>query len=59
MVYWRGLKLREDGRRRMGFNLRLAAPDEVGQIQVEHLDGFDTWTMDASRAARCVADMWF
>ena len=58
LAYWSPIEPREDGRRRMGVNLRLAEPDAVGAIPVEHLDGLDTWK-DLPRDGRCVADMWF
>jgi len=58
VAYWRGLALNEQGRRRVGVNLRLADPEAVGAIPVEHLDGFDSWTV-VPREARCVSDMWF
>jgi hypothetical protein len=58
IAYWAPLKAREDGRRRMGVNLRLAEPDAVGAIPLEHLDGFDTWET-VERDGRCVADMWY
>jgi hypothetical protein len=58
IAYWSPLRAGEDGRRRMGVNLRLADPAQVGAIPVNHLDGIDTWTV-VPRAAACVADMWF
>ncbi|MGF1622721.1 MAG: GFA family protein [Rhodomicrobiaceae bacterium] len=58
ITYWRALKLREDGRRRIAVNLRLAEPDAVGAIAVHHLDGFDSWKF-LPRESRCVGDMWF
>ena len=49
---------REDGRRRVGVNLRMAEPKAVGQIPIHHLDGLETWKKLA-REGRCVSDMWF
>jgi hypothetical protein len=57
VAYWRALKARDDGRRRMGVNLRLAEPEAVASIQVEHFDGLN-WR-DLPRDGRCVADYWF
>jgi hypothetical protein len=57
VAYWRGLKANEDGRRRVGVNLRLADPAAVGSIVVDHFDGLN-WK-DLPRDGRCVADMWF
>ena len=57
VAYWRGVKPRDDGRRRIGINLRMAEPDAVGAIPVKHFDGL-TWTGEP-RMKGCVADMWF
>ena len=58
VAYWRSHKPGEDARRRIAVNLRLAEPDAVGAIVVDHFDGLDTWK-DLPRDGRCVADMWF
>jgi hypothetical protein len=58
IAYWRGLKPRDDGRRRIAVNVRLAEPDAVGALPVDHFDGFESWS-DLPRDGRCVADMWF
>ncbi len=58
VAYWRGLRLTEDGRRRMAVNLRMAEPAAVAAIPVEHFDGFETWT-DLPDDGRCVRDLWF
>lgn len=58
IAYWRGLIPLADGRRRMGVNLRLAEPEEVGAIPIEHFDGLTTWK-DLGRDGRSVRDMWF
>ena len=58
VVYWRGLRLDEDGRRRIAVNLRLAEPDLVARIPIDHFDGLDTFE-DLPRDGRCVADYWF
>ena len=39
VAYWRGLTTDAQGRRRVGFNLRLAEPEAVADIPVHHLDG--------------------
>ena len=57
VAYWRGLNTDAAGRRRMGFNLRLAEPEAVADIPVHHLDGLDTWKCVDD--GRCVKDMWF
>jgi hypothetical protein len=58
IAYWRGTEPGADGRRRMGFNLRLAEPDAVGDVPINRLDGFETWTRAPSNGRR-VADVWF
>jgi hypothetical protein len=58
IAYWRGLNPGDDGRRRIAVNVRLAEPDAVGALPIEHFDGLKSWT-DLPRDGRCVADMWF
>jgi hypothetical protein len=58
VAYWRGLKTADDGRRRIGVNLRMCEPLAVAAIAVDHLDGFETWR-ELPRDGRCVGDMWF
>ncbi len=55
---WRGLRLEEDGRRRMAINVRLAPPEAVAALPIDHFDGLDTFD-DLPRDGRCVRDMWF
>ena len=57
VAYWRSLHL-EDGRLRIAVNLRLAEPEAVAKIPIEHFDGLETVT-DLGRDGRCVADYWF
>jgi hypothetical protein len=47
----------EDGRRRMGINIRLAQPEAVGDLLIDHFDGLDTFD-DLPQSGRCVRDMW-
>jgi hypothetical protein len=58
VVYWRSLKLNEEGRRRIAVNLRLTEPDVVAKVPIDHFDGLDTFE-DLPRDGRCVADYWF
>ena len=58
IVCWRGRELDEAGRRRTAVNLRLAEPEAVAQIPIDHFDGLDTFA-DLPRDGRCVADYWF
>ena len=58
VAFWRGLRTDEQGRRRIAVNLRLAEPDVVAAIPIDHFDGLDTFD-DLPRDGRCVADYWF
>ncbi|TGD73402.1 GFA family protein [Mangrovimicrobium sediminis] len=56
-VYWRGRRDDEQGRRRIAVNLRLAEPQAVAAIPIDHFDGLDTFT-DLPRDGKCIADLW-
>ncbi len=58
VLSWRGKRLDKDGRRRIAVNLRLADPEAVAHLPIDHFDGFDTFE-DIPRDGRCVKDMWF
>jgi hypothetical protein len=58
VAYWRAREPGEDGRRRIAVNLRLAEPQAVAAIPIDHFDGLDSFT-DLPRDGRCVADYWF
>lgn len=58
VAFWRGLRLEDDGRRRIAVNLRLAEPAAVATIPIDHFDGLDSFE-DLPRDGRCVADYWF
>lgn len=58
VAYWRELGTGDVGRRRIAVNLRLAEPDAVGAIVIDHFDGLVSFD-DLPRDGRCVADMWF
>ena len=57
VAFWRSLHL-ENGRLRIAVNLRLAEPDVVAAIPIEHFEGFDTFK-DLGQDGRCVRDYWF
>lgn len=57
VAYWLGIP-EPDGRRRMAVNIRLADPDLVADIPIDHFDGLNTFT-DLPRDGRTVKDMWF
>jgi hypothetical protein len=58
VAYWRALRARKDGRRRIAVNVRLTAPETVAALPIDHFDGLVTWS-DLPRDGRCVNDMWF
>lgn len=58
VLAWRGLRLETDGRRRMAVNVRLAPPEAVADLPIDHFDGLDTFD-DLPRDGRCVRDLWF
>lgn len=58
IAYWLGLQVGDDGRRRIAVNLRLAEPDAVAAIPIDHFDGLHTFE-DLPRDGKCVADYWF
>ena len=55
---WHAMGPGKDGRRRIAVNLRLAEPDAVGAIVIDHFDGLVSFD-DLGRDGRCVSDMWF
>lgn len=57
VLSWRGLRLEADGRRRMAVNLRLAPPEAVADLPIDHFDGLDTFE-DLPQDGRCVRDLW-
>ena len=58
LAYWRGLQPNAEGRLRVGFNLRLAEPEAVAHLPIDHFDGLDTWD-DLPQDGRCIRDLWF
>jgi hypothetical protein len=58
VLCWRGLRPDPAGRRRIAVNLRLAEPDAVAHLPIDHFDGLDTFD-DLPRDGRCVRDLWF
>ena len=57
IAFWRGKGLDAQGRRRIAVNLRLAEPEAVAAIPIDHFDGLASFE-DLPRDGRCVADMW-
>jgi len=58
VVSWRSLQPNAEGRRRAAVNIRLAEPDQVAHLPVDHFEGLKTFA-DLPRDGRSVADMWF
>src|SRR5580698_4545731 len=58
VLCWRGLSVDSAGRRRIAVNLRLAEPNAVADLPIDHFDGLDTFE-DLPRDGRCVRDLWF
>ena len=58
VAYWRALMQGDDGRRRIAVNVRLAEPDAVAALPIDHFDGLDTFD-DLPRDGKCVRDYWF
>ncbi len=58
VAWWRSREAGADGRRRMAVNLRLAEPEAVAALPVDHFDGLLSWE-DLPRDGRCVRDLWF
>lgn len=57
VLAWRGLRPEEGGRRRIAVNVRLAAPEAVAHLPIDHFDGLDTFE-DLPSDGRTVADLW-
>ena len=58
IAFWRGQRADAQGRVRIAVNLRLAEPDAVAAIPIDHFDGLVSFD-DLPRDGRCVADYWF
>jgi len=58
IAWWRGGKPGDDGRRHIGVNARLAAPESVAALAINHFDGLESWQR-LPADGRCVSDMWF
>lgn len=58
VTHWRGMEVDEAGRRRIAVNVRLAPPDAVAHLAIDHFDGLDSFD-DLPSDGRCVREMWF
>jgi hypothetical protein len=57
VTHWLGARIEDDGRRRIAVNVRLAPPDAVAHLTVDHFDGLDSFD-DLPSDGRCVRDLW-
>ncbi len=58
IAFWRAKAKDEEGRIRIAVNLRLAEPDAVADIPIDHFEGLHSFE-DLPRDGRRVADYWF
>ncbi len=58
VTHWRAIETNKEGRRRTAVNVRLAEPEAVARLPIDHFDGLDSFE-DLPRDGRCVADYWF
>jgi hypothetical protein len=58
VAWWRGNRPGKDGRRRMAVNVRLAEPEMVADLPIDHFEGLNSFT-DLPRDGRKVSDYWF
>lgn len=57
VLSWRGLRLQEDGRRRMAVNLRLAPPDLVHDLAIDHFDRLGHFRRPSFKRALCARSL--
>ena len=57
MAYWLAKSDNSEGKYRIAVNLRLAEPEFVANIPIDHFDGLETFS-DLPRDGKCVADYW-
>ena len=58
VAYWRTLAPGEDGRHAMAVNLRLAEPEPIADLPIDHFEGLMAFE-DLPRDGRCIRDYWF
>lgn len=57
VVAWRELRVAPGERRRMAVNVRLAPPEAVAALPLDHFDGLDSFE-DLPASGKTVADLW-
>ena len=58
VTHWRTLKATENGKRAMAVNLRMADPDKILHLPIDHFEGLNSFE-DLPRDGRCIKDYWF
>lgn len=58
VAFWRTLKADADGKHAMAVNLRLAEPEPIAHLPIDHFEGLVAFE-DLPRDHRCVRDHWF
>ena len=58
IVSWRSISPGADGRRWGAVNVRLADPEAVAALPINHFDGLNSFK-SLAKDGRCVADYWF
>lgn len=57
IVWWRARELDEEGRRRLAVNLRMAEPEAIADLQIDHFDGLESFE-DLPPSGKQVRDLW-
>jgi len=57
IVWWRARELDEEGRRRLAVNLRMAEPEAIGDLPIDHFDGLESFE-DLPPSGKLVRDLW-
>ncbi|MDO8320329.1 GFA family protein [Rhodoferax sp.] len=58
VAYWRSQEPNDEGRLRVGVNLRLTEPGPIAHLPIDHFDGLEKWE-DLPQDGKCVRDLWF
>jgi hypothetical protein len=58
VTYWRSQHLEDGGRLRIAVNLRLAEPEAVAHLPIQHFEGLTRFE-DLPLDGRCVGDYWY
>lgn len=58
VAYWRSRAPDAEGRHRIAVNVRLAEPEAVAGLPIDHFEGLVSF-QDLPRDGKCVRDYWF